>query len=113
MALKSDEKRSAAYTRAGVRKKMEETVGDTTITYAIDDDHVFSLPHPMFYDKATKAALKPLKDDDEDGIAAVLLGDQWDDFVAAGGDGSEVQMLLLAVQQETRDSIRTGHPTTR
>ncbi|PZE23855.1 hypothetical protein [Curtobacterium sp. MCBD17_028] len=113
MTSNADEKRSAAYTRASVRNKVEETLGSASISYSPDGEHYFELPHPMLYDKATKAALKPLADDDDEGIARVLLGEQYDAFIEAGGDPDEIGLLQIAVSQDTRASLTAGRPTKR
>lgn len=109
----SEQNRANAYSRASVKKKMHETIGDDTIVYKIDDDNVFHLPHPFFYDADTKAALKPLKEDDEQGIAKVLLGDQYDRFIDAGGTDGEITLLRVNLQLDTQDSLKNGTPTQR
>lgn len=111
---KGELKRTAAYSRASVRRKVEETVGGTTIPYKLEDDGTeFLIPHPLFYSDEVKDQLKALEDGDEDGTARVLLGDQYDQFVAEGGEGSEITLLQIAVSQDTRSSLTNGRPTTR
>jgi hypothetical protein len=110
---KADQNRSTAWTRASVKKKLIETVGEPTIEYDPEGDgNVYTFPHPLFYDAATKKALGELKDDDEDGTARVLLGDeQYDKFVAAGGTSDEITRILIITSGETRESLANGTPT--
>lgn len=115
MATKTDEKRSAAWSRASVRKKLVETIGDTTVEYdPLEDGDVYTFPHPFFYDKETREKLRELTDDDEEGVARVLLGDeQYERFVEKGGEGDEISKLLILIQGDTRKSLASGTPTRR
>jgi hypothetical protein len=93
MTTKADQHRRTSFTLAQARKKVEESVGGDTIEIFVEEGgEPFYIPHPYFYDTATKKALKEaseLDDDDENAesaVSRVLLGDeQYDKFIAAGG----------------------------
>lgn len=115
MSQSTDQKRSKRYTRQAVTAQMHDALNtDGAVEYQVnegDDQPVFRLPHPFFYDKATKDALKALAQDDEEGRAKVLLGDQWDAFVEAGGDASDIDMLAGAIQLDAKSSLANAGPT--
>jgi len=139
MTTQTDAKRNGAYTRASLRRKTIERVGTDSIELKFladesDDgqEHTFTVPHPFFFDKETKAALKALEDLDDDDVpegydeetdgpfdaedyrARILLGEeQWAEFVTAGGTGTEIQHLVMDANLETRDRLADGTPTRR
>lgn len=113
MAKTADQKRTNAYNRAAVKKQLEEAVGSSEVTYEVEEGQEFLIPHPFFFSKELKAELEELDDDDEEGIAKALLGDQWDDFVAAGGEADEITQLMVVLQLDLKDSLGSGRPTRR
>lgn len=139
MTTHTDAKRSNAYTRASLRRKTIERVGEDTLTLSFEpeesDDgqpHTFHIPHPFFYDKATKDALALIEDlekgetpegydeerwgpfRDDEYRARVLLGEaQYDEFTAAGGTADEIGHLTLNANLDTRDNLADGTPTRR
>jgi len=112
MTSNADQNRASAYSRASVRRKLVETVGTDTISYDLNDDgqHVFEVQHPFFRSEEQAEALDNLDDSDEDGIARVVLGSRYDEFIENGGRPSELTMLFLQVQLDMRDSFK-GRPT--
>lgn len=112
MTSNADQNRSKAYSRASVRRKLVETVGTDQIVFDLNEDgeHVFTLEHPFFRSTEQKDALKPLDDSDEEGIAQVVLGEDFDRFIQAGGRPDDLTMLFAQVQLDMRDSFR-GRPT--
>lgn len=112
MAKTADQKRSNAYNRATVKKQLEETIGSSDVPYEVEGKE-FLIPHPLFWSKDLKAEIEALDDDDEEGIAQAILGDQWDAFVAAGGEAEEIGQLLIVLQLNTKDSLASGRPTRR
>lgn len=109
---KGEQNRTAAYSRASVRQKVQETVGGTEIPYFLEEGGTeFHLPHPLFYSDEVKEKLAAIEDNDEDAVAEVLLGDQYARFVAEGGESSEITLLQIAVSQDTRSSLTNGRPT--
>lgn len=108
-------KRSNRYTRATVSSKLHETLGEDSVEYYLDEDgQPFHVPHPFFYDRATKDALKELPNDDEEGRARVILGDeQFDRFVAEGGEFDEISKLNVNIQLDASAILSGGGPTKR
>lgn len=99
------------YKLSEAKKQAEEAIGGATVEAELDSGEVFTLPHPLFYDRETKAALKPIDDADTDAIVRVLLGDvQYDKFIKAGGDPDDINFLQIAVSRDMQDSLR-GRPT--
>jgi len=102
------------YNKNAIRQQMIEAVGGTDILYTVDTadgkEIEFTIPHPLFYDRATKDALKELADDDEEGVARLCLGDQYDKFIEAGGEDEDISMLMARVQKDSSARIN-GRPT--
>jgi hypothetical protein len=94
------------YKLSEVKTQMEETVGGATVEFETDDGSVFTIEHPMFRSAETDAALKPLSDSDVEGVARVVLGDQWDQFVKVGGSASDVNLLMTAVGMNMQDQTQ-------
>lgn len=107
---KAEQKRKARYTRTVVRAKVTEAVGGESFDYSPDDVHDFTLPHPLLYSDDVATALEKAGNDEEK-VARTLLGDQYDDFKAAGGTDRELGLLMIAVNTDTRDALSNGRPT--
>lgn len=116
----TEHKRSAAYSRAANREKLLELIGFDTITFETDDGTVFYFPHPMMYDKATKAALKPLPESDTEGIVKILINgiegtpdydaSRYDSFIEHEGDPDDVMETLQLVAVASQRAVREGTP---
>jgi len=138
MTTHTDAKRNAAYTRASLRRKMEETVGQASVPLTFEADesddgaqHEFHVPHPFYYDSATTKALsenESLEDGevpegwdeefdgpytDEAHRAKVLLGHQWHEFRVAGGEPNEITHVTILASRDARDNLADGTPTRR
>lgn len=102
------------YSKNAVRQQMIDAVGGTEIIYTVEDadgkEIEFTIPHPLFYPRATKDALKELDDTDEEGVARLVLGDQYDRFVEVGGEDEDISMLMARVQKDSTARIN-GRPT--
>lgn len=101
------------YKVAEAKQQMKDKIGSDKIEVETDDGTVFELPHPMFYDRPTKAALKPLGDDDMDGIAQILFADRYDDFIKHGGDVEDLAFVFAAVAEDMQDSLAGRKRPTR
>jgi hypothetical protein len=114
MTSQADKNRRNAYSRSSVKKKMREVLGEDVIVYDLEVEGVepFHIEHPFFRTQETKDALEPLENDDEEGIVRVLLGDDYDRFIEAGGTDDEISQLMVNVQLETNDSLQ-GKATRR
>jgi len=113
MTTNTDAKRNARYSRQAVKAKLQETLSTNgSFEYLINEDDESSLivlPHPFFYDKATKQALSELAADDEEGRAKVRLGEeQYAKLVELGGDGADIDMVYLTVQRDSQDALAEG-----
>ena len=108
MTSQGEKNRRTSYTLAQARKKVEDSVGGDRIEIFVEEGgEPFSIPHPYFYDKATKDALQDLagqKDPDEDAQTRILLGEQYDRFVAAGGTTEQFNFVMIAVGQDLKES---------
>lgn len=102
------------YKVAEAKQQMRDKIGSDEIEIETDDGSVFTIPHPMFYDAATKKALKPLADDDMDGIARVLFGeDQYAEFIKHDGDVDDLAYVFAQVQEDTQDALAGRKRPTR
>lgn len=102
------------YKVAEAKQQMRDKVGGDKVTLVTDADHEVEIEHPMFRSKETKAALKPLADDDDEGIARVVLGDKgYDTWVADGHDASELEFIFRAINADTQDALAGRKRPTR
>lgn len=114
MTSKADEKRSNAYTRASVRKKVEEYAGGDSIEYDLTEEggkkiDPFFFPHPFFYDSETKKAIREADDDDDEAQGRILLGDaEFDRFIAEGGTPDEIGLFMIAVSRDIQNRPTKG-----
>ncbi|PYY60012.1 hypothetical protein DEJ17_06480 [Curtobacterium sp. MCSS17_011] len=112
MTSQADKNRRTSYTIAQARKKVEESVGGDRIEIFVEEGgDPFYIPHPYFYDKATKKALKAAAEeseksdeDDDSAQSRILLGEQYDRYVAAGGTDEGINFVMIAVGQDLKDS---------
>ncbi|PZE34013.1 hypothetical protein DEJ21_14280 [Curtobacterium sp. MCSS17_006] len=104
MTSQADKNRRTSYTLAAARRKVEESVGGDRIEIFVEEGgEPFYIPHPYFYDKATKKAFKEMDDEDDEAQGRILLGDeQYDRFIAAGGTDDALNIVMVAVQQDLK-----------
>ncbi len=93
------------YKLAEAKRQMVDKIGGEKIVIELDDGFTVEMDHPLFRPKSIKDALKPLDDDDSDGIAEVVLGDQYEDFILHGGDPDDLMFVFLAASEATRDTL--------
>lgn len=74
-----------------------------------DDPKVFSFPHPIFTPDDMQEQLNEAKGDAAS--ARILLGDQYADFIAAGGDVNHVALLYVGIRNEAQDRVAKVRPT--
>lgn len=102
------------YRIAEAKQQMRDKIGSDKVEVETDDGYILELPHPMFYDKATKAALKPLAEDDAEGILRVLVGDELaDEFIMHDGDPEDLQYVWMQLSEDTRDVLAGRKRPTR
>ncbi|MFF9088654.1 hypothetical protein ACF1BE_19920 [Streptomyces sp. NPDC014991] len=74
-----------------------------------DDPQVFSFPHPIFTPDDMQRDLNAAQGDEAS--ARILLGDQYDAFIAAGGDANGVALLYVGIRAEAQDKVQKVRPT--
>lgn len=97
-----------------VKRQYADAVGspDGRVEFEVgpeDKPAVFSFPHPLFTPDEMQQKLNEAKGDGES--ARILLGDQLDDFLAAGGDVNSVALLYMGLRTETQDHVQKVRPT--
>lgn len=104
MTSQADKNRRTSYTLAEARKKVEDSVGGDRIEVFVEEGgDPFYIPHPYFYDKATKKAFKEMDAEDDEAQGRILLGDeQYDRFIAAGGTDDGLNIVMVAVNQDLK-----------
>lgn len=102
------------YKVAEARQQMVDKVGSDKLEIETDDGEVYTIPHPLFYSADTKRALKPLDDDDTDGVFRVLMGDeQFDAFLDAGNEPEDLLFVLNQAQGDAQDALAGRRRPTR
>ncbi|MFE9624296.1 hypothetical protein [Streptomyces sp. NPDC006527] len=99
----------ARYRLESVRRSFAEAVGGEAVEFEVGDGKVFSFPHPMFAPDAMQQQLNNAQGDEAG--ARILLGDSYDEFVAAGGDANSLMLLYVAVRNEAQDTVQKHRPT--
>lgn len=86
------------------------------IKFTVDDEpdaKDFRIHAPIFQSNEEKKAFAKARDDDDEfEMVQALLGDQWDDFVKAGGQVSLLLLMLNDWVDEVNDVDSEGNPTT-
>jgi hypothetical protein len=100
------------YRLESVRRSYADALGvpDERVEFEVGPDNkVFHFPHPVFMDSAMSKTLSEA-DGDEAG-ARILLGDQWDEFVKAGGEANSLMLLFVGIRAESQDTMQKHRPT--
>lgn len=95
-----------------VKASYVEAVGGERVEFEVgpeDAPQVFSFPHPIFTPDDVQQDLNEAKGDDAG--ARILLGDQYGEFVAAGGDVNSVMLLYVGIRNEAQDKVQKVRPT--
>lgn len=86
------------------------------IKFTVDDEpdaKEFRIHSPLFQSNEEKKAFaKAQESDDQFDLAKALLGDQWEDFIKAGGQISLLFLLLEDAADEVHETDSEGNPTT-
>jgi hypothetical protein len=95
-----------------VRRSYVDAVGGERVEFEVGpDDTVFSFPHPVFAPDDVNKGLNDVQGEGDEASARVLLGDQYDAFIAAGGDPTSVMLLYVGVRNEAQDTVAKVRPT--
>lgn len=95
-----------------VRRSYADAVGGEAVEFEVgpeDDPAVFSFPHPIFTPDDMQQELNEAKGDTAG--ARILLGDRYDEFIAAGGDANSVMLLYVGIRNEAQDRVGKVRPT--
>lgn len=102
------------YRIAEARQQMADKLGGDKIELETNAGNVIEMEHPMFRSKETRQALKPLADDDSEGIARVCLGDKGlETWLADGHDTDELGFVFAAIQADAEDYLAGRRRPTR
>ncbi|MEU2740218.1 hypothetical protein ABZ656_33895 [Streptomyces sp. NPDC007095] len=95
-----------------VKRSYSEAVGGERVEFEVgpeDNPQVFSFPHPIFTPDDVQQELNEAKGDEAG--ARILLGDQYAEFIAAGGDVNSLMLLYVGVRSEAQDKVQKVRPT--
>jgi hypothetical protein len=95
-----------------VKRSYVDAVGGERVDFEFGPDEapqVFSFPHPVFAPDDMQQQLNEAKGDEAG--ARILLGDQYDDFVASGGDVTALMLLYVGIRNEAQDKVSKVRPT--
>ena len=95
-----------------VKRSYVDAVGGERVEFEVgpeDDPRVFSFPHPIFTPDDMQQELNEAKGDEAG--ARILLGDQYPEFIAAGGDVNSVMLLYVGIRNEAQDKVNKVRPT--
>ncbi|MEV3855050.1 hypothetical protein AB0J38_12075 [Streptomyces sp. NPDC050095] len=93
-----------------VKASYVDAVGGERVEFeAGPDDKVFSFPHPIFTPDDMQSDLNNAQGDEAG--ARILLGDQYDAFVAAGGDTTSLMLLYVGIRNEAQNQVQKVRPT--
>jgi hypothetical protein len=95
-----------------VKRSYVEAVGGERVEFEFgpeDDPQVFSIPHPIFTPDDMQRELNKAEGDEPS--CRILLGDQFDEFIAAGGDVNSLALLYVGIRNEAQDKVGKVRPT--
>jgi hypothetical protein len=102
------------YKVSEARQQMIDKIGSDRLEFELDDGYILELPHPMFYDAATKKALKDVEDGDYEAILRVLVGDKKaDEFADHDGDFDDLGFVWLRATEDAQDVLAGRKRPTR
>ncbi|MFE9300517.1 hypothetical protein [Streptomyces sp. NPDC006856] len=100
----------ARYRLETVKRSFVDALGGEDIEFEQGpDDKVFSFPHPVFMPDEMQKEIN--KGEGDDASARALLGDQYPDFIAAGGDVNALALLYVSIRNEAQDKVQRVRPT--
>lgn len=97
-----------------VKRSYVDAVGGERVEFEVGPEEapvVFSFPHPIFTPDDMQADLNDAQGKGDEAGARILLGDQYDEFIAAGGDPTSVMLLYVGVRNEAQDTVQKVRPT--
>ncbi|MFD5838225.1 hypothetical protein ACFWHV_32450 [Streptomyces collinus] len=105
---------SKRYRLETVKRQYTDALGvpDGRVEFEVgpeDDPQVFSFPHPVFTPDDMQRELN--KSEGDEASARILLGDRFEEFIAAGGDVNSVALLYVGIRNEAQDQVSKVRPT--
>lgn len=103
MSKKNNRKR---YRLEEVRPAYEEAVGTDggTVEFEGKNEKLYTFPHPLFMNDEQQEAMDDASSKYE--ICEVLLGDQYEDFVADGNSLDDLGMLFGVISRESQEKAQ-------
>lgn len=99
----------AKYQLEEIVAQAEEAVGGTDVEFDFNGQS-WSFPNPLFCGDKWSEEFQTLTGQEE--VARFLLGDeQFDKFIAAGGNSNHVTLLLGQASRDTAAAMQDGSPT--
>lgn len=83
-----------------VREQATAKAGGPGLWFSTSEGYAFFLHYPQLRPREMKKALDPLAETDIDGIAKVLLGDEYDEWVAQGGEADDLGLYMMHLGQD-------------
>jgi hypothetical protein len=100
----------ARYRLESVKRSYADAVGGERVEFEVGPENtVFSFPHPMFADDDMQRELNNAQGDVAG--ARILLGDDYDVFIEAGGDPNALMLLYVGVRADAQDTVNKHRPT--
>ncbi|MFF2651469.1 hypothetical protein [Streptomyces sp. NPDC058045] len=93
------------YVMQQVREQFSDAVGGENIEVELNNGEVLTFPHPLFADDEWSTKVDEAESN-RDKAHAILGPEQYDKFVAAGHQDSDVALLFLAVQQDMQGQVK-------
>lgn len=102
------------YKVAEAKSQMVDKIGTDKVELELESGEVIEFPHPMFYSSELKKQLKALEDEDSEGIALALLGEeQYEKYIASGEDPDDLGFVVRQVTEEAQDTLAGRKRPTR
>ncbi len=108
----------AKYNLQAVRQKFKESHPEIPewIEFTLNDDKnatTFRIHHPLFQSNDERRAMnRARKSQDDFEMGNALLGDQWDEYEAEGGQVGDLMLLVNQIGDDLTDVDDKGNPTT-
>ncbi|KDN73914.1 hypothetical protein DF19_41690 [Streptomyces olindensis] len=93
------------YKLTEVKAQFTDALGGEDVEFELANGEVLTFPHPLFATDEWTTAVDEAETNREKAVA-ILGGDQYDKYVAAGHADAEIGLLFLAVQQDMRDQVK-------
>jgi len=106
-------RRSVRFDREKLLRQYEEKSGKPTQVEFEQGGKVFTFPVPQWFNDEQTEALSQIDQTDIKGQARIALGDQYDEFIEAGGQAMDIARVFLALAEEDDVDVVNGTPTGR